>query len=32
MLFFDKKIDLNKRNINGLTPELKGYYLYRKYA
>ena len=32
MLFFDKKIDLNKRNITGLTPELKGYYLYRKYT
>ena len=32
MNFFDKKIDLNKRNVTGLTSELKGYYLYKKYA
>ena len=32
MMFFDKKIDLSKKNITGLTSELKGYYLYKKYT
>ena len=32
MMFFDKKIDLCKKNITGLTSELKGYYLYKKYT
>ena len=32
MLFFDNNLDLQKRNINGLTNELKGYYLYKKYT
>lgn len=32
MNFIDKKLDLNRKNINGLTNELKGYYLYKKYT
>ena len=32
MNFIDKKLDFSKHIINGLTSELKGYYLYKKYA
>ena len=32
MNFFDKSIDFSKKYINGLTLELKGYYLYKKYT
>ena len=31
MLFVDNIISLNETNITGLTSELKGYYLYKKY-
>lgn len=31
MSFLDEHLDFTKSNINGLTPELKGYYIYKKY-
>lgn len=31
MSFLDEQLDFTKLNINGLTPELKGYYIYKKY-
>ena len=32
MDFIDKKLNLSEKNITGLTSELKGYYLYKKYS
>lgn len=31
MSFLDEQLDFTKSHINGLTPELKGYYIYKKY-